>query len=62
MAMEYLQSLDDSKIKIKIKTAEAMIKPLINQCKNAGQDNNITADAALLIRFLAQKGIEGGRS
>ncbi|MBS9781365.1 MAG: type III-B CRISPR-associated protein Cas10/Cmr2 [Gammaproteobacteria bacterium] len=59
MAMEYLQSLDDSKMKLE--TAEAMINPLINQCKNAGKNNNITADTALLIRFLAQKGIEGGR-
>ncbi len=60
MAMEYLQSLDDDNLKIQ--TAEAIIRPLLKQCKNAGKNNQVTADFALLVRFLAQKGIEGGRS
>ncbi len=60
MAMEYLQSLDDSKMTIE--TAEAIVKPLIEQCENAGKNHRITADFALLVRFLAQKGIDGGRS
>ena len=59
MAMEYMRSLEDTKMKIE--TAEAIVRPLMKQCVNAAYDNKITADAALLLRFLAQKGIEGGR-
>ncbi|MGY0400267.1 MAG: type III-B CRISPR-associated protein Cas10/Cmr2, partial [Ostreibacterium sp.] len=58
MAMEYMQSVDNKALTMK--EAEDIIRPLMEQSQNAAEDNQITADAALLIRFLAQKGIEGG--
>ncbi len=60
MAMEYLQSVD--KKGFTMNDAKDAVTPLIEQSYNAAKDNKITADAALLVRFLAQKGIEGGRS
>ncbi len=60
LAVDYLQSLDHRKLSMD--EAKKIITPLMQQAKNAAADNHITADAALLVRFLAQKGIEGGQS
>lgn len=59
MAMEYIQSLES---KITIEKAKEVIAPLMEQARNSAvSTQRMTADAGLLIRFLAQKGIEGGR-
>lgn len=60
MAMEYSNSLD--KRGFTMDDARKVVRPLMQQSYNAAAGNRITADAALLVRFLAQKGIEGGRS
>lgn len=57
MSMEYVKSIGKSNFSMS--EARDFIKPLMEQSYNASsQDNKITADAALLVRFLAQKGIE----
>ncbi|MDQ6957404.1 MAG: hypothetical protein Q9M21_09450, partial [Mariprofundaceae bacterium] len=51
-----LDGLSDKKT-----TAEALIQPLLEQCrvfKNKVSTGQCRADAALLLRFLAQKGVE----
>ena len=60
LAVDYLQSLDNRKLSME--QARKIIEPLMVQSKNAAADGRVTVDAALLVRFLAQKGIEGGRS
>lgn len=59
MAMEYVQSCGS---KLKFDDARKSIDKLMEQSKNKAVKDRITADAALLIRFLAQKGIDGGQS
>jgi len=51
-----LEKVDDKEAK-----ARALIEPLLNQCRvfiNKEATGNYTADGALLLRFLAQKGVE----
>jgi len=55
MAMEYCRSNDNQDINIE--TAKQIVKPLLEQCIDL-KTNKINVDAALLVRFLAQKGIE----
>ncbi|WP_143143158.1 Cas10/Cmr2 second palm domain-containing protein [Suttonella ornithocola] len=45
---------------ITLKMARELIQPLLAQCKNPLNNNHIDENAALLVRFLAQKGIERG--
>lgn len=59
MAMEYVQSCGST---LKFDVARKSIDKLMDQSKNKAVKDRITADAALLIRFLAQKGIDGGQS
>lgn len=74
MAMEYLNS-GVAPENMKMPEAEAFIRPLLEQCLSVKRKVNnaqkpsyivdpfkgLQADAALLVRFLAQKGIEKGR-
>lgn len=59
LATDYLASgVNDTRIKehkLDLPTAKAEILPLLNQCR---QDNFLKPDGALLVRFLANKGIE----
>ncbi len=68
MAAEFLQSAENNHLTMD--QAKEIIKPLMEQSRNAGaipiisngeKEDRITVDAALLVRFLAQKGIERGR-
>jgi len=45
----------------KKETANKLLDPLLEQCRvfeNKNEDAGLSADAALLLRFLAQKGVE----
>jgi CRISPR-associated protein Cmr2 len=71
LAVDYLASgvNDGRRDKLKITEAEALIKPLLEQCRPVTRDNNngtvtfttsncLEPDGALLVRFFAQKGVE----
>ncbi len=71
LAVDYLASgvNDGRRDKLKIADAEALIKPLLEQCRPMTRHNNngavtfktsnrLKPDGALLVRFLAQKGVE----
>ena len=55
MAMEYCRSIDNKDVNIQ--EAKEIVEPLLKQCKDP-KTGNIKPDAALLVRFLAQKGLE----
>ena len=71
LAVDYLASgiNEGRRDKLKIKDAEALIQPLLEQCRpvtrhkhegvvNFSVSNRLEADGALLVRFLACKGVE----
>ncbi|MBK1695136.1 type III-B CRISPR-associated protein Cas10/Cmr2 [Chromatium weissei] len=71
LAVDYLASgvNDNRRDKLKIADAEALIKPLVEQCRPVTRhnkdgtvtftsSNRLEPDGALLVRFLAQKGVE----
>ena len=71
LAVDYLASgiNEGRRDKLKIKDAEAMIRPLLEQCRpvvrsksdkgvSFSTSNRLEADGALLVRFLAHKGVE----
>ena len=56
MAMEYCKSVDNQKVTID--EAKKIVEPLLMQCQDP-KTGKIKVDAALLVKFLAQKGLEG---
>jgi CRISPR-associated protein Cmr2 len=71
LAVDYLASgiNEGRRDKLKIKDAEAIIQPLLEQCRpvvrsksdegvSFSTSNRLEADGALLVRFLAHKGVE----
>jgi len=69
LAVDYLASGINEGRKLKIKDAEKIIQPLLKQCRPVVRhkkestvsfsiSNRLEADGALLVRFLARKGVE----
>jgi CRISPR-associated protein Cmr2 len=70
MAMEYLNSGLVRELKLGMGHATAKVRPLLDQCRPVTRDKNVedhtqwqrsnqlAADGALLVRFLADKGVE----
>ncbi|WP_071058838.1 type III-B CRISPR-associated protein Cas10/Cmr2 [Pelistega sp. MC2] len=65
LSAQFIQSADNLKILKDIftgvnlqDTARQFTRPLLEQCQDASKGEQITADFALFVRFLAQKGLE----